>query len=94
MLIEKSRLPQGIILSPTCDQPVHNGTKSFIYADDMCKTDQYPTFSQVENTIEQELGITEYYINKSQRANPEKMQVTAFHLRNREHSKYHGMELI
>ena len=69
----------------TNDQPVHDGTRSFIYADDLCITAQFPTFSQVENTIEGALGeLTEYYRNNSLRANPDKMQVSAFHLRNRE----------
>ena len=29
---------------------------SFIYADDLCTTTQYPTFSQVEGTTEEKLG--------------------------------------
>ena len=79
------------VLSPTLfniytnDQPVHDGTKRFIYADDLCITSQFPTFSQVESTIEEVLGeLTEYYRNNSLRANPDKTQATAFHLRNRE----------
>ena len=89
--LQKNCLPQGSVLSPTLfniytnDQPVHGGTRSFIYADDLCITAQFPTFSQVESTIEEALGeITEYYRNNSLRANPDKTQVTAFHLRNRE----------
>ena len=87
-------LPQGSVLSPTLfniytnDQPVHDGTRSFIYADDLCITAQFHTFSQVESTIEEALGeLTEYYRDKSMRANPDKMQVTAFQLRNREAMK-------
>ena len=83
-------LPQESVLSPTLfniytnDQPVHDGTRRFIYADDLCMTAQFPTFSQVENTIEETLGeFTEYYRNNSLRANPDKTQFTAFHLRNR-----------
>ena len=57
----------------TNDQPVHDGTRSFIYADDLCITSQFPTFSQVESTIEEELGeLTEYYRNNSLCANPDK----------------------
>ena len=84
-------MPQGSVLSPTLfniytnDQAVHGGTRSFIYADDLCTTAQFPTFSQVENTIKEALGeLTEYYRNSSLRANPDKTLVTAFHLRNRE----------
>ena len=57
----------------TNDQPVHYGTRSFIYADDLCITAQFHTFSQVENTIEEALGeLTEYYRNNSLRANHDK----------------------
>ena len=69
----------------TNDQLVHDGTRSFIHADDLCITTQFPTFSQVESTIEVALGeLTEYYRYNSLRADPVKTQVTAFHLRNRE----------
>ena len=88
--LQKNGLSQGSVLSPTLfniyilDQPVHDGTRSFIYADDMCITAQFPTFSQVESTIEEALGEpTEYYRNNSLRADPDKTQLTAFHLRNR-----------
>ena len=51
----------------------------------MCFTSQFPTFSQVEITIEEALGeLTEYYRNNSLCANPDKTQVMVFHLRNRE----------
>ena len=61
------------------------GTRSFIYADDLCTTAQYPTFQEVEQKIEEALGeLTHYYRSNSLRANPDKTQVTAFHLRNRE----------
>ena len=54
----------------------------------MCITAQFPTFSQVESTIEEALGeLTEYYRNNSLRANPDMTQVTAFHLRNREEKR-------
>ena len=94
--LQKNGQPQGRVLSPTLsniytnDQPVHDGTRSFIYADDLCITAQFPTFSQVESTIEEALGeLTEYYGNNSLRANPDKMQLTVFHLRNRR-----GKEII
>ena len=69
----------------TNDQPILDGTRSFIYADNLCITAQYPTFKEVEQQIEEALGeLTHYYRSNSLRANPHKMQVTAFHLRNRE----------
>ena len=67
------------------DQPILDGTRSFIYADDLCVTAQYPTFQEVEQQIEETLReLTHYYRSSSLRANPDKTQVTAFHLRNRE----------
>ena len=65
--------------------PILDGTRSFIYADDLCITVQYPTFQEVEQIIEEALGeLTHYYRSNSLRANPDKTQVTAFHLWNRE----------
>ena len=60
-------------------------TRSFIYADDLCITAPYPTFQEVEQIIEEALGeLTHCYRSNSLRANPDKTQVTAFQLRNRE----------
>ena len=56
---QKNDLLQGSVLSPilfniyTNDQPLHNGTCSFIYADDLCVTAQQPSFIEVETTIEE-----------------------------------------
>ena len=76
--------PQLFFKIYTNDQPVHEGTRSFIYADDLCITAQFLTFSHVESTTEEALGdLTEHYRNRL-RANPDKRQVTACHIRNRE----------
>ena len=62
----------GNVLSPalfsiyTNDQPIYHGTRSFIYADDLCVTAQYPSFTEVEETIEDTLEeITQYYRSNS-----------------------------
>ena len=87
---QKNSLSQGSVLSPifniyTNDQPLHNGTRSFIYVDDPCVTAQQPSFVEVETTIEELLSeLTQYYRSNNLRANPYKTQVTAFHLRNKQ----------
>ena len=88
---QRNGLPQGSVLSPilfniyTNDQPHHSETRNFIYADDLCVTAQHPSFKQTEDMIEDVLGeITQYYRNNSLRANPDKTQVTSFHLRNKD----------
>ena len=90
----KNGLPHGSVLSPilfnsyTNDQPIHDETRYFIYADDPCVTAQYSSFTEVETTIGHALDeLTQYYSSNSLRANPDKTQVTAFHLRNKESNR-------
>ena len=84
----------------TNDQPIHDGTRSFIYADNLCITAQYPTFTKVKDTIEEALSdLTQFYRNNSPRANPDKTQVMAFHLQNREVKRslkiaWNGVDLV
>ena len=88
---QKNGFPQGCVLSPILfniyinDQPLHNGTRSFIYADDLCGTAQQPSFVEVETTKEESLSeLTQYYRFNNLRANPDQTKVPAFHLRNKE----------
>ena len=88
---QKNVVSKGSVLSPilfniyTNDQPIHGGTRNFIYADDLCVTAQYSSLTEVETTIGDALDeLTQYYRSNSLSANPDKTQFTAFHLRNKE----------
>ena len=79
-------LNKGSVLSPilftihTNDQPLHDGTRNIIYADVICVTAQYPSFTKVEHTIAGALDeLTTYYKSNSLRANTDKTQVKSFH---------------
>ena len=51
------------------DQLLHNGIRNFVYADDLCVTAQYTSFTEVEHTIEEALDeLTTYYRSNSLRA--------------------------
>ena len=65
-------------------EKLHDITRGFIYAYNICVTAHYSSFTEVERTIRDALDkLTQYYRSNSLRANPDKTQVTAFHLRNK-----------
>ena len=91
---QRNGLPQGSVLAPllfnvyTNDQPIHPGTRSFVYADDLAVATQSTDFAPIEETLTSALdGLSEYYTSNQLRANPMKTQVSLFHLRNRDCGK-------
>ena len=68
----------------TNDQPLHDRMHSFIYADNLCVTAQHSSFTEVERTIGDALDKLTQYRSNSPCPNPDKTQVTAFHLRNKD----------
>ena len=80
---QKNGWPQGIVLSPILfniynnNQPIHGGTRNFIYADDLCVTSQYSSFTEVETNIGHALEeLTQYYRSNTLRTNPDKTQLS------------------
>ena len=46
----------------TDDQPIHPGTRSFVYADDLAVATQSTDFAPIEETLTSALdGLSEYY---------------------------------
>ena len=92
---QRNGLPQRSVLAPllfnvyTNDQPIHLGTRSFVYADDLAVTTQSTDFAPIEETLTSAAldCLSEYYATNQLRANPPKTQVSLFHLRNRECGK-------
>ena len=85
-LLARVKCPAPILFNIyTNDQPPHNGTRSFIYANDICVIAQQPSFVEVETTNEESLSeLKQYYRSNNLHANTDKTQVTAFHLRNKD----------
>ena len=65
----------------TNGQPLHDGTRNFVYSNGLCVTAQYPFFTEVEEALDE---LTTYYRSNSLRDNPDKTQVMSFHRKNRE----------
>lgn len=86
--LQKNGLAQGSVLAPTLfniytnDQPIHDETRQFIYADDTAIAGQGKTFEEVEIKIMRALEKLSAYYSKNQlKPNPSKTEVCAFHLR-------------
>ena len=82
---QKNGVPQGSVLSSVLFNIIFKRPAYLTWnVDDLCVTAPYPSFTEVEETIEDALEeITQYYRSNSLRANPDKTQVTAFHQRNK-----------
>ena len=88
---QKNGLPQGSVLPPSFSRSTLTTSLSTtehvasLYTDDMCVPAQQPSLVEVETTIEESLSeLTQYYRSNNLRANPDKTQVTVFHLENKE----------
>ena len=101
---QKNGLPQCSVLAPTLfniytnDQPIHYGTRSFIYTDDLFVTAQYQSFKQVEEIIEVALdNLRTYYKLNSLRNKEAKRSLKVVwnetELENTTHPKYIGLTL-
>ncbi|KAL1445918.1 hypothetical protein WDU94_000020 [Cyamophila willieti] len=88
---KKNGLAQGSVLAPTLyniysnDQPMCYNTRLFRYADDSAVAAQASTFVEVENILTRSLEtLSTYFSQNHLRPNPQKTQVCAFHLKNRD----------
>ena len=80
ILIQKASTPYWLALyvelSRICCQvgdymPIYPGTRSFIYADDLCVTAQCPSFTEVEESIGDALKeIIQYYRSTQSASEP------------------------
>ena len=82
---QRDHPPQGCVLAPlifnTNDQPIHPGTSSFVYADDLAINAQSKDVAPIEETLTSVLvGLSEHYTTHQLRANPTKTQVSLFHI--------------
>ena len=67
------------------EQSIHPNTRSFLYADDICIATQKQSFEADEKTLGDAFAdLTPYYAANNLRANPEKSQLSTFHLKNRD----------
>ena len=76
----------------TNDQPVHDGTRSFIFADELCITAQFRTFSQVESTIDK-TQVTAFHLRNREAKRSLKVSGNRVVLENTTQPKYLGVTL-
>ena len=70
----------------TNTESLHYGTRNFIYTDDLFVTAKYQSFTQVERILGKKTfdELAGYYNTIILRANPDKTEVSAFLLKNKD----------